>query len=75
MIIPEAVILAAGEFVEQYGARFDYLGGYKDFGVWVFLFPAIENTGFPYVYLYKDVKVEEISGWFALDIISSINDN
>ena len=75
MNIPEAVIFAAGEFVEQYGARFDYLGVYDDFDVWVFLFPAIENTGFPYVYLYKDGKVEEISGWFALDIISSITDD
>ncbi|MBQ8061742.1 MAG: hypothetical protein IJ205_07385 [Bacteroidales bacterium] len=72
MNIPEAVIVAAGEFVEQYGARFEYLGVYDDRDVWVFLFPEEENTGFPFVYLYKDGKAEEISGWLALDIISSV---
>lgn len=71
MEVPKAIIEAAGEFVTQYGANFEYLGEYEGSDAWVFLFPEDENIGYPFVYLFKDGKADEVSGMFALDIIAS----
>ena len=70
--IPQIVKDAAKDLIEIYGDKFDYLGKYEGADAYVFSFPEDSCTGFPFVYLVKDDKVEEISGFLALDIIGSL---
>ena len=67
--IPQIVKDAAKDLIEIYGDKFDYLGKFEGAEAYAFSFPEDSCTGFPFVYLVKDDKVEEISGFLALDII------
>ncbi len=68
--IPTQVLKAAEELVSMYGKNFAYLGLYEGKDAWNFLFPEGTETGFPFVYLYSDDKVEEITGFDALHVVS-----
>lgn len=70
--IPQIVKDAAKDLIEIYGDKFDYLGKFEGAEAYAFSFPEDSCTGFPFVYLVKDDKVEEISGFLALDIIDSL---
>ena len=70
--IPQIVKNAAKDLIEIYGDKFDYLGKFEGAEAYAFSFPENACTGFPFVYLVKDDKVEEISGFLALDIIDSL---
>ncbi len=70
MNVPQKVKDAAQSLIDMYGLSFDYLGKYKDKEVYLYNFPEDANTGFPSVYLYKDNKVEEITGFEAMDIVN-----
>ena len=59
----------------MYGDSFDYLGEYEGAETYLYRFPDDIDTGFPFVYLLKDGKVEEISGFLAFDIIGSFVKN
>ena len=66
MNIPESIIKAARELVEQYGSTFDHLGEYKGQEAYVFCFPEDSETGFPFVYLLApDGHVTEVTGFDA----------
>ncbi|MBO7279132.1 MAG: hypothetical protein J6U70_06010 [Bacteroidales bacterium] len=69
--VPQIVKNAAKDLIEIYGDKFDYLGKYEGADVYVYQFPDGIVTGFPFVYLVKDDKVEEISEFLAVDIIGS----
>lgn len=71
--IPQIVKNAAKDLIEIYGDKFDYLGKFEGADVYVYQFPDGACTGFPFVYLVKDDKVEVISEFRALDIIDSLN--
>ena len=71
--IPQIVKDAAKDLIEIYGDKFDYLGKFEGAEAYAFSFPEDSCTGFPFVYLVKDDKVEEISGCLALDIIDSLS--
>lgn len=71
--IPQIVKDAAKDLIEIYGDKFDYLGKFEGAEAYAFSFPEDSCTGFPFVYLVKDDKVEEISGFLALDIIDSLS--
>ena len=73
MNIPESIIKAARELVEQYGSTFDHLGEYKGCQAYAFSFPNDSCTGFPFVYLLApDGKVTEVTGFDALDIVNAL---
>lgn len=75
MKVPEQIKNAAKSLIGVYGEAFDYLGKYKDKDTFVFRFPDDTNTGFPYIYLFKDGKATEITGFEALDILNSLVEN
>lgn len=72
--IPKEVIEAAKNLIELYGENIKALGTYKDQEVYKYQFPKNSFTGFPFVYLYDKVsgQVFTITGFDALDILSSI---
>ena len=71
--IPQIVKDAAKDLIEMYGESFDHLGKYEGADAYVYQFPEGACTGFPFVYLVKDDKVEVISEFHALDIIDSLS--
>ena len=75
MKVPEQIKSAAKSLIDVYGNAFDYLGKYKGKDAFVFRFPDDANTGFPYIYLFKDDKVTEITGFEALDILDLLVEN
>ena len=75
MKVPEQIKSAAKSLIDIYGDAFDYLGKYKGKDAFVFRFPDDANTGFPYIYLFKDDKVTEITGFEALDILNLLVEN
>ena len=70
MNIPEQVKDEARVLIEQYGESFDYLGNHEGQEVYMFKFPADSDTGFPFVYWYKDGNVFVETGFSALESIS-----
>ena len=70
--VPQIVKDAAKYLVDLYGDKFEYLGKYEGADVYVYQFPDGIVTGFPFVYLVKDDKLEEISEFLAVDIIGSL---
>lgn len=73
--IPQIVKNAAKDLVELYGDNFDYLGKYEGADAYVYQFPDGVCTGFPFVYLVKDGKVEVITEFRALDILDYFTSN
>ena len=70
MNVPEQVKNEARGLIEQYGDSFEYLGNYEGSDVYVFKFPEDADTGFPFVYWYKDGSVFVEMGFKALDTIN-----
>ena len=70
--VPQIVKNAAKDLIEIYGDKFDYLGKFEGADAFAFSFPEDSCTGFPFVYLVKDDKVEVILGFLAVDIIGSL---
>lgn len=66
---PQIVKDAASYLIELYGDNFDYLGKHEGADAYMFKFPEDADTGFPFVYIHKDGKVTEITGFEALDIV------
>lgn len=66
---PQIVKDAASYLIEMYGDNFDYLGKHEGADVYTYHFPDDSCTGFPFVYIHKDDKVTEITGFVALDIV------
>lgn len=69
--VPQIVKDAAKYLVDLYGDNFNYLGKFEGADAYVYQFPDGVCTGFPFVYLVKDDKVEEILEFLAVDIIGS----
>lgn len=69
MEIPAKVKKVASALIERYGDRVERLGKYRGAQAYCFQFPDNMSTGFPFVYLFKEDKVTEITGFEALDII------
>ena len=70
--VPQIVKDAAKHLIDLYGGKFDYLGKFEGADAYLYqLSDPIPPTGFPIVYLVKDDKVEEISGFDSFDIIDS----
>lgn len=70
--VPQIVKDAAKHLIDLYGDKFDYLGKFEGADAFVYAFPEDSCTGFPFVYLVKDGKVEVISEFLAVDIINSM---
>ena len=73
MEVPEAVLKAAAPLIEMFGQDFDFLGEYEGQQAWLFKYPEDEEVGFPSVFLLKEGKVLEVSGFVALDIVRSFS--
>lgn len=72
MNVPDAVIKAAAPFVEMYGPGFRLLGKYGERDAYLFKFPNDQQTGMPFVYLYKEGKpVKVLSDMDAAEVIAS----
>lgn len=69
MKIPAKISEAARELIAMYGENLAYLGEHDGSAVYQFKFPDDVDTGFPILYLLKDDKVTEVSGFEALKII------
>ena len=69
MEVPAEVLKAAAKIVSQFGGDFAILGEYQGKEVYRFRFPENAKTGFPFLYLYKDGKVDFVTGWEALKIV------
>lgn len=68
---PQIVKNAARDLIKIYGDAIDYLGKYEGADAYMYHFPDDSCTGFPFVYLVKDGKVDVVNGFESLDIISS----
>lgn len=73
--VPQIVKDAAKYLVDLYGDKFEYLGKFEGADVYVYQFPDGIVTGFPFVYLVKDDKVEVIKGFDSLDILDYFTSN
>lgn len=69
MNIPAKVKEAAKGLIAMYGSRFKHLGKSDGADFYMFNFPDDEESGFPFVYQYKDGEVLTIEGFAALDTI------
>lgn len=67
--IPQIVKDAARRLIERYGDTIDYLGQYEGADAYVYNFPEGSCTGYPFVYLVKDGKVDTVTESPALYII------
>lgn len=70
--VPQIVKDAAKDLIEIYGDKFDYLGKFEGADAYAFSFPEDSCTGFPFVYLVKNGKVDVITDSPALFIIDSL---
>lgn len=72
MEVPQAVIKAAGELVQMFGPKFDFIGEHNGSDVYRFAFPKGEYTGYPIFYLYDKgcLSVTEVAGPAALELLS-----
>ena len=70
MKTPPEVLKTAKGLVDMYGPHFVLLGNRDGRDVYCYEFPKNNYTGYPFVYLYGDGKVEEVTGEEALEIIS-----
>ncbi|MBE6217072.1 MAG: hypothetical protein E7124_03410 [Bacteroidales bacterium] len=73
--IPQIVKDAASELIGRYGSNIELLGKYEGADAYIYNFPDDSCTGFPFVYLHKDNKVTEITGFEALDIVNLLVEN
>lgn len=67
--IPQIVKDAAKDLIKIYGDNIDFLGKYEGADAYMLKSPEDADTGFPFVYIHKDDKVSEITGFEALDIL------
>ena len=67
--IPQMVKDAARDLIEMYGDLVDYLGKHEGADAYVYRFPDDSCTGYPFVYLVKDGKVDVVTETPALYII------
>ena len=70
--VPQIVKDAAKHLIDLYGDKFDYLGKFEGAEAFAYAFPEDSCTGFPFVYLVKDGKVDVITDSPALFIINSL---
>lgn len=66
---PQIVKDAAKELIKAYGGKVDFLGKHEGADTYMFKFPEDADTGFPFVYIHKDGKVTEFTGFEALYIV------
>ena len=69
MNVPEQVKNEARPLIEQYGDSFDYLGNREGQEAYLFRFPDDATVGFPFLYLFKDGEVMEVTGPGVFDFI------
>ena len=69
MKIPSKVKQAAQYLIDMYGDHVEHLGQYQGAEAFYYQFPEDVAVGFPCVYLLKDDKLTEITGFEAVDII------
>lgn len=68
------VKLAASELIQMFGPNLIYAGQHKGHDVYRFAFPENQETGFPYVFVYKDGgEVTEITGHKAIELLKSLH--
>ena len=72
METPPEVLAAATDLLTLYEPHFEHLGKHGSRDVYMFLFPDGEITGFPFLYLYEDGTVEEVTGFPAVRILRSL---
>ena len=73
--IPQIVKDAAQDLIKLYGDAFDYLGKYEGADVYSYHFPDGSCVGYPFLYLLKDGKLDEVSGSPALYIVDLLVEN
>lgn len=74
MEIPKKVLEAAKPLLTDINFV-EYLGRFKGRDAYILKYTIPVNTGFPFVYLYKNNKVQTVSGFDSLDIIDSFAEN
>lgn len=72
MEVPAQIITTAKSLIDAYGSALDYLGKYESKDVFLFHFPDDLCAGFPFLYLFKDDQVTEITGTEALNILDRL---
>ena len=75
--VPQIVKNAAKDLIEIYGDKFEYLGKYEGVDAFAFSFPEDSCTGFPFIYLVKNGKVDVITdspALFIIDLLVEDND-
>lgn len=73
--IPQIVKDAARDLIKMYGDAIDYLGKYEGADAYMYHFPDDSCTGYPFVYLVKDGKVDIVTESPALYIIGLFVEN
>ena len=75
MEVPAQVKEAAKDLVDLYGDTFDYLGKYEGAEAYMYHFPDDSCTGYPFVCLVKNGKVEVVTDSPALYIVGLLVEN
>ncbi len=66
--IPQIVKDAARDLIKMYGDNINYLGKYEGADAYMYHFPDDSCTGYPFVFLVKDDKVDVVTDTPALYI-------
>lgn len=73
--IPEIINKSAKPLFDEYGGgECEYLGVYQGKEAYQFVPPEDIDDGYPTIYLLKDDKVDEITGFLSLSILESFED-
>lgn len=73
--IPQIVKDVARGLIKMYGDAIDYLGKYEGVDAYMYHFPDDSCTGYPFVYLVKDGKVDIVTESPALEIVGVFVEN
>lgn len=73
--IPQTVKDAARDLIKMYGDAIDYLGKYEGADAYMYHFPDDSCTGYPFVYLVKEGKVDIVTESLALYIVGVFVEN
>ena len=68
MEIPQKVLEAAKPLLTDI-SFVEYLGKFKGEDAYILNYKIPVNTGFPFVYLYKNGRVKTVSGFDSLNIL------
>ena len=73
MDTPKAILKAAKDIIKDFGDDFKLIGNSDGWDVYVLQLHEDREIGYPFVYLYKDGAVREVTGEDIFDLFRLID--